>query len=185
MLFRSRNNNNSKGRSKLEQSARRNVNVSFQPGINSAYRGIDQANLDYQNKDLGYQSIYGAMPAEFDKLNQNYATRTGSIADDLTGQLTKFSAGLDQQGLPASEVAANTSVYGTQGNNFQNHLASNDQRALQWNQSGERESALSERYGRQNLQQELSDQQQQYYNRIADLQEQKQQIGRASCRERV
>lgn len=169
-----RNQQNKKKSNKLEKNARRNVNVSFQPGINSAYRGLDQANLDFQNQDLGVQSIYGGLDQEFPKLNEQYENRTADISGDLEGALSRFSAGLNQQGLPASEVAANTSVYGTQGNNFLNHLASNDQRALQWNQSAQREGGLSERYARQNLLQGLSDTQQQYYNRIADLNEQKQ-----------
>lgn len=163
----------SSNRTKLQRQARRNVNLQFQPGINSAYRTIDQNNLDFQNQDLGVQSIYGALPQHFDTLNREYANRTENIGDDLAAAQQRFSSALNQEGLPMNEVMANTAVYGTLGNNFANHLASNDQRALQWNQSGEREGMLSERYARQNLLQDLSDNQQMQYNRIADIQDQK------------
>lgn len=165
--------NKKKGGNNLERRARRNVNVQYQPGINSAYRTIDQNNLDFQNQDLGVQSIYGALPQEFDKLNTQYTNRTANISGDLENAYQRFAGTLNQEGLPASEVAANTGVYGQLGTNFLNHLASNDQRALQWNQSGEREGNLSERYARQNLLQDLSDNQQMQYNRIADIQDMK------------
>ena len=168
-----RNTNKNKGANKLRTTARRNINVSYQPGLNSIQRQMDQQNLDFQNKDQGFQSIYAGSDEKLGKLNDQYTTANQGIADDLQAQLAKFSGALNQQGLPAAEVAANTAVYGGQGQNSFNTQATNAQRALQFNDSAVRENSLSERYGRMNLQQELSDNLQQLYNREADIQEQK------------
>lgn len=175
-----RRNSNPKGnpkknkkRSRLEKRARRNVNISYQPGINSINRQIDQQNLDFQNQDLGIQSIYGDR-SELKALTPQYEKISGDIVQDLQGQQAELLGALNQQGLPTSELSANTAVLGQQNMNNYNTLASNRDRGVGYNQSALREHELSERYSRQNLQQQYSDNLQMLYNRMADIQDQKQ-----------
>lgn len=163
-----------KGNSKLAKSATNTVNVANQPGINNIYRQIDQQNLDFQNQDQGIRSITSGAADALEPLYGKYEKASGDIAGDLQNQLSQFSAGLNQQGLPTAELEANTALYGQYGNNAFNSLASDRQRALGYDQSAMRENTLYGRYARENLQQGLSDNLQTLYNRLADIQEGKQ-----------
>ena len=149
---------------RTRREARRTAMSQFKPGLNELERQMEQANIDYQNKLLGSQSIYAGTGEALGDINKQYNKMTKPLPGELQGYLDQFSANIAPMGMPQGEVDAALNMYGTLGANSFGNLASADSRYAGYAASAGRENELSNRYTSLNLQQDYDDTIQQYNN---------------------
>jgi len=146
---------------KAYQTAAATSKATYKPEFQSAQQ-------DYVKGLQAERSAYGGYQDELKNIPHIHAN---AIANQLQGQLGQFSnllggigPGVDQSlyglptGLPTSEVATGTQLYGTLGANALGDIYSDKAREHMFRTSAAREGALASRYAADNLLQNLNNQ---------------------------
>lgn len=159
----------------LNQQARRNARLQYQPALNNLDRMREQGLIDVQNNYLGAQSVHAGAGEELAGLPKQYNQMTKGNVDDFQAQMAALAQNINPQALgniPSGEMAAGQQLFGTSAANTLGNMYSTKQRNQGYNQSSIRENELSNRYTGLNIQQGWADKLQQLDNeeaRIRDM----------------
>lgn len=123
--------------------ARRDVMLSLRPQLQDLRRTGKQARRQYRQSSHQVGDIYGALQDQLAPLGGQYGQQATQIASDLQGQLAGLTGGLGSTvpGVPASEIAAGTGMFGTIGAGALEQLASDRARNAAYQTSAQRQGA--------------------------------------------
>lgn len=140
------------------KSAKRDVMLSERPYLQELKRTGKQAKRQTRQSSRRTAGIYKSLGRELKPLSGQYEHQAQGISDGLQSDLSNFTGmlGSDVPGVPQSEIAAGTGLFGTIGAGTLQDLASQQGRNLAYNTSARRQGSIESATQRRNYQTDLS-----------------------------
>jgi hypothetical protein len=138
--------------------ARRDVMMSFKPYRRELGQARKEGIRDFKTANARVGNVYGGLASELAPLSGQYADQMTGVREGLSSDLGGLAdmLGSTVPGVPQSEIAAGTNMFGTLGGGGLEQLASQQARNVGYNTSAQRQGALEKMTAQRNYGQDLT-----------------------------